>query len=297
MLPTRPLLVGTLLLALSACSSAGAEPGAGSGAQPAPAAAGDRLDVATGFYPLQFVAERVGGDAVRVEPLAPAGAEPHDLELGPQQVAALSEADLVLHLEGFQPAVDRAVEQQAADAALDAASVTPLVDGDPHVWLDPVRMAALADAVAQRLAAAAPEQAAAVRGRADALRAELTELARELRAGLADCERREVVTSHTSFGYLARAYGLTQVGIAGLSPHEDPSPARLAELTELAEAAGVTTVFFEEAVGPELSEALAREVGARAEVLSPLETQPEGGDYLSGMRAVLASLRTALGCS
>ena len=290
MLPTRPLLVGTLLLALSACSSAGAEPG--------PGAAGTKgLDVAAGFYPLQFVAERVGGDAVRVEPLAPPGAEPHDLELGPQQVAALSEAVLVLHLRDFQPAVDRAVEQQAADAALDAAQVSPLVDGDPHVWLDPTRLAAIADAVAQRLAAASPEQAAAFRGRADALWAELTALDGELRAGLADCERREVVTSHTSFGYLARAYGLTQVGIAGLSPHEDPSAARLAEVTRLAEETGVTTVFFEDTVSPKVSEALAREVGARAEVLSPLETQPAGGDYLSGMRTVLASLRTALGCS
>ena len=297
MLPTRPLLVGTLLLALSACSSAGAEPGAGSGAQPAPAAAGDRLDVATGFYPLQFVAERVGGDAVRRGPLAPAGAEPHDLELGPQQVAALSEADLVLHLEGFQPAVDRAVEQQAADAALDAASVTPLVDGDPHVWLDPARLARLADAVAERLAAAAPGSAAGFRERAEALRTELTALDAEFRAGLATCERRELVTSHTAFGYLARAYGLSEVGITGLTPDEEPTPARLAEVAELARSSGVTTIFFEETVSPKVAETLATEVGALAEVLSPLETRPEGGDYLTGMRADLEALRTALGCA
>ena len=162
----RLLVPGALLLALTACSSAGADSG--------PAAqGGEVVEVVAGFYPLQFLAERVGGDAVRVESLAPAGAEPHDLELGPQQVARLSEADLVLHLAGFQPALDEAVAQQAADRALDAATVTPLVDGDPHVWLDPTRMATLTDAVAERLATAAPDEAAAVRERAAALRTEL----------------------------------------------------------------------------------------------------------------------------
>lgn len=291
----RFLLTGALLLALTACSSADADSAAGS-------AGGarlnvDRLDVVAGFYPLAFLAERVGGDAVRVQGLASAGAEPHDLELGPQQVAGLSTADLVLYLRGFQPAVDDAVDQQAADRALDAAAVTPLVDGDPHVWLDPTRMAALAGAVAERLAAAAPEQAGAIEGRAAALRTELAALDTELRTGLADCERRELVTSHTSFGYLARAYGLTQVGITGLTPDEEPTPARLAEVTELARTPGVTTIFFEDTVSPKVAEALAAEVGARAEVLSPLEAQPAGGDYLSGMRAGLVTLRSALGCS
>ena len=288
-----PLLAGALLLALTACSSAGT-----SGSGTAAAAAGpERLEVVAGFYPLQFLAERVGGDAVRVEGLAPAGAEPHDLELGPQQVAGLSAADLVLYLQGFQPAVDDAVEQQAAGRALDAAAVEPLVDGDPHVWLDPARTSRLADAVAERLAAAAPASAAGFRERAAALRAELTALDAELRSGLATCERRELVTSHAAFGYLARAYGLTEVGITGLTPDEEPTPGRLAEVAELARSSGVTTIFFEETVSPKVAEALAAEVGAQAAVLSPLETRPEGGDYLTGMRAGLAALRTALGCS
>ena len=291
---STPLLAGALLLGLAACSSADA--GGGPGAASA-ASGAERLDVVAGFYPLQFLAERVGGDAVQVEGLAPAGAEPHDLELGPLLVAGLSTADLVLYLQGFQPAVDDAVEQQAAGRALDAAAVEPLVDGDPHVWLDHARTARLADAVAERLAAAAPGSAAGFRERAAALRTELTALDAEFRAGLATCERRELVTSHTAFGYLARAYGLSEVGITGLTPDEEPTPARLAEVAELARSSGVTTIFFEETVSPKVAEALAAEVGAQAAVLSPLETRPEGGDYLTGMRADLEALRTALGCA
>ena len=106
------LTVAASLLALSAC---------GSGEGPAATADGGRLAVLTSFYPLQFVTERVGGDLVDVRNLTPPGAEPHDLELTPQDVAGVSEADLVVHLGGFQPAVDEAVEGQAPASGLDVA--------------------------------------------------------------------------------------------------------------------------------------------------------------------------------
>jgi zinc transport system substrate-binding protein len=169
--------------------------------------------------------------------------------------------------------------------------------GDPHVWLDPVRLATIASAVADRLAEVDPDSAAGYRERAGELADELTALDGELREGLASCERQEVVTSHDAFGYLADAYGLEQVAVAGLSPEDEASPRRLAEVAAQAEAAGVTTIFFEESVSPKVAESLAREVGATATVLSPLELAPESGDYLSAMRDNLQRLRTALGCS
>jgi zinc transport system substrate-binding protein len=169
--------------------------------------------------------------------------------------------------------------------------------GDPHVWLDPVRLATIATAVADRLAEVDPDAAGDYRARAEELEDELTALDDELRTGLASCERREVVTSHDAFGYLADAYGLEQVAIAGLSPEDEASPRRLAEVAAQAEAAGVTTIFFEESVSPKVAESLAREVGATATVLSPLELAPESGNYLAAMRDNLARLRTALDCA
>jgi zinc transport system substrate-binding protein len=304
---TYILLLATTLT-LTACSGSG-----DSATAPDGAADGQALEIAAAFYPLEFLAERLGGEAATVESLSGSGGEPHDLELSPQQVARLSEVDLVLYLEGFQPAVDEAVEQQASGQAFDVAAVTdlepgyvPLEEGelhedeqgdDPHVWLDPARYADIASAVAERMGEAAPERADDFTAAARELRTELEELDAEYRTGLKDCARTAIVTSHNAFGYLARAYDLEQVAVTGLTPDAQPAPGRLAEVAELARDSGVTTVFFEDTASPKVAESLAAEVGAAAAVLSPLETAPEQGDYLSAMRANLATLQIALGCS
>src|SRR3954452_11195302 len=102
----------------------------------------EREHVVASFYPLAFVAERIGGDGVSVTNLTPAGAEPHDFELSPKDVARVQKADLVLYLShGFQPAVEKAIGD-AGGAQLDALDGIALHrDGDPHVWLDPVLFA------------------------------------------------------------------------------------------------------------------------------------------------------------
>ncbi len=313
MTPRTAALAACTALALTACGSGGDGPAAATSAGAAGGTATGPLQVATAFYPLEFLAQRLGGDAAAVESLTAPGTEPHDLELTPQQVARLGESDLVVYLAGFQPAVDEAVEQQAADVALDVSAVAPLEPGyvpieegeahedeeglDPHVWLAPLRYADIADAVATRMGELAPAQAAAVTGRAAQLRSELEALDGEFTAGLAGCERTEIVTSHNAFGYLAQAYGLQQVSITGLTPEADPSPRRLAEVAQYAQANGVTTIFFEELVSPAVAQTLADEVGAAAVELSPLEGAPDSGDYFTQMRANLATLRTALGCT
>jgi zinc transport system substrate-binding protein len=290
--------IAALALAAVAVFAAGAATG---GCSPDPAAGNSDVAVVTAFYPLQFVAERVGGDRVAVTNLAKPGAEPHDLELQPKQLASLVDADLVVHLGGFQPAVDEAIEAEAKKKALDAATVQPLVDNDPHVWLDPIRLAAIGDRVAERLGAVDEKNADAYRDRAAALRADLTALDTEFSNGLKTCARHDIVTSHAAFGYLAARYGLTQVPISGLSPDAEPTPQRVAEVAALARSRNVTTIFFETLVSPRIAETLATEVGARAEVLDPIEGLEPGAapgtDYLSVMRRNLAKLRAALGCS
>lgn len=294
-------LAGLLLLSLAACG--GAPPGT----------TGGQVAVTAAFYPYEFLAQRVGGPDVDVTGLTRPGTEPHDLELTPRQVGALGEADLVLYARGFQPAVDDAVQQQARDSAFDVNGVTPLADGyvpleggeavparrggDPHVWLDPTRYATIATALADRLGALRPDRAAAFAARARTLGAELAALDRELAAGLADCARREIVTSHNAFGYLAARYDLQQVAVTGLTPDAEPTPGRLAQVEALARSRGVTTIFFEDLVSPRTVESLARDVGARAAVLSPVEGPPATGDYFTAMRADLAALRTALDCT
>ena len=270
----------------------------GSGTGSTDAQGDEKLQVTAGFYPYEFVAQRVGGDDVEVVNLTATGGEPHDLELSPQQVAGLQETDLVLYSRGFQPALDEAVEQAAKDRALDVLTAVPLrTGGDPHVWLDPARLATIAKAVSEQLGKLAPDRAEEFEGRALELATELKELDGELQEGLASCTRSEIVTSHDAFGYLAETYGLEQVSIAGLSPEDEASPKRLAEVARFAEDNDVTTIFFEELVSPKVAQSLAREVGAQAQELNPLEGPPESGDYLSAMRDNLETLRSALDCS
>lgn len=272
-------------------------------------AAGEGVTVTAAFYPYAFLVERIGGDEVTLSTLTPPGAEPHDLELTARQTAALGETDLVVYARGFQPAVDEAVDSQAPDAALDVNEVVELRevehaddgedhgDGDPHLWLDPALYAEVGTAIADRLAELDPERREGYQRRAAELTADLRSLDEELAAGLRTCARREVVTSHDAFGYLTDRYDLEQIAVTGITPEEEPTPGRLAEVARLAEQRGVTTVFFEELLSPRTAESLAREIGASVEVLDPLEGPPDDGDYLTTMRANLAALRSALGCA
>jgi len=272
----------TLTLAIAALAGCG-------GTDPDPPTEG-KQQVVAGFYPLEFLAERIGGDAVSVTTLAQPGAEPHDLELKPSQALKIADADLVLYLKGFQPELDEAVEQKTSGKSFDAATVSPLAGEDPHIWLDPSRMATLADAVGRELGK--PEAAAA-------LRTELTKLDTEFSAGLKDCQRRQIVTSHDAFGYLARRYQLEQIPITGLTPESEPTPQQLQEVKQKAQQSGATTIFFETLVSPTVAETLANEIGAKTAVLDPLEGLEAGSgkDYFSVMRTNLETLREALGCS
>jgi zinc transport system substrate-binding protein len=267
------------------------------------------LDVVASFYPLQFVVERVGGDAVAVSNLTPAGAEPHDVELTPKDVASVQDADLVVYLSGFSPAVDDAVADVGGDRALDVAAAAQLEELtgedrdheglDPHFWLDPTRLADVADVVAQRLGALDPASESEFLQRAAAVRGELEALDAGFEAGLATCESRDLVTSHAAFGYLAERYGLAQIGITGLSPHGEPSPATLAKVADFVQEHGVTTIYYETLVDPSIAETIAAETGSSTAVLDPIEgltADSAGTDYLEVMRANLESLRAGLAC-
>ena len=263
-----------------------------------------KLQVVASAYPFAWLAERVGGTDVDVTDLVPPGAEPHDVELSPRQVGLVEQATVVVHLKGFQPSVDDALGKGAQGFDLGkVVTQQALTTGDeqtakdPHVWLDPVRMEAAATALADRLAEKDSAHAAAYRRRADAVVADLAALDATFRTDLTGCARKEVVTSHSAFGYLASRYGLHQVGITGVSPEEEPSPKKLAEVARYAQAHHVTTIFFESLVDPKVARTVASEIGATTAVLDPVEGVKRGDDYLSVQRRNAAHLRAALGCT
>ncbi|MBI4730416.1 MAG: zinc ABC transporter substrate-binding protein [Acidobacteria bacterium] len=264
---------------------------------------GGTLRVVASFYPLAEAARQVGGDLVTVSDLTPAGAEPHDLELRPSDLRRLRRADLVLSLgRGFQPAVEDAIASLPdRSRAVDLLAGLPIVDSDPHLWLDPALMGRIAGRIAGELARRLPSGRAAFDARAAAWRARLDPLDADYRRTLAVCERRDLFVTHASFGYLAARYDLNQVAIAGLSPEAEPSPRRLAEVSRLARERGATTIFYERLVSARVAQAVARAAGARTALLDPIEGltrehRTAGDGFLSVMRRNLAAIGAALGC-
>ncbi|RPF20647.1 metal ABC transporter substrate-binding protein [Myceligenerans xiligouense] len=305
-------LAATSLLA-AGCSATGGSVGTGS----------DGVTVLASFYPLQYVAEQVGGDHVTVDNLTPPSAEPHDLELAPAQARRIGEADLVVYLSGMQPAVDDGVESRAPEHVVDAVAFADLAAGeeeeghegeddheegeddhgatDPHFWLDPSRMAALGQAVADELAVVDPDHADEYAAGALRLGSQMGELDQEFADGLATCDGATFVTSHAAFGYLAERYSLHQVGLASFDPETEPSPARLREVGDIARETGVTTIYTETLVSPKVAETLAGDLGLETATLDPLEGLSEdasagGADYVSVMRDNLAALEEGLVC-
>jgi zinc transport system substrate-binding protein len=260
------------------------------------------VTVVAAFYPLFEAAERVGGKRAEVANVTPPGAEPHDIELSPDQVDQLLDADVALYLgSGFQPAVEQVAEQSDGITVDVLAEVAPQETTDPHVWLDPVLMAEIVDAVERALSKADPQGSTTYQGRATEFREDIGGLNEEFERGLEDCEHRIFITTHAAFGHLALRYGLVQRSIAGIEPESEPDPARLAELEDLVRREGVTTVFTEPLVSPRVAETLARETGARVATLDPVEGLSSdqlqaGASYVSVMRQNLTALREALGC-
>src|SRR3990172_4014356 len=225
-------------------------------------AAVDGTLVVAAFYPLAWAAGEIAGGEATVVNVTPPGAEPHDVELSPRDVEIVHDADLVFYLGGgFQPALERALESRSAPS-FDLLDEQTVEDGDPHVWLDPARFADMVTAIGREL------------GHVDAaadLETRLRALDEEMRDGLERCERRQIVTSHAAFGYLAQRYGLEQIALTGLAPEAEPSPGDVVALVDEVAASGATTVFFETLVSPKLARAVARESGATTAVLNPLE--------------------------
>ncbi|MDO4784234.1 MAG: metal ABC transporter substrate-binding protein [Propionibacteriaceae bacterium] len=319
-------------LFITGCSASGAP--AGGDASPGTSAsttqaATPKLNVVVAFYPLQYLSEQIAGDTATVTSLTAPGTEAHDLELTPQQIASLGKADLVVYQKGFQAQVDAAVEQEKPKNVLDVASVVELkkledhddhADDhghdhddkgkdehghdhggvDPHVWLDPLNMAKIAEVVGAKLSAAQGADKASVEAATKAVVSKMGALDEEFKTGLASCKRHDIIVSHEAFGYLTSRYGLHQIGISGLSPDAEPSPARIAEVHEQAKKHGVTTVFYEALTSPEVAKSIAGDLGLATDVLDPLEgltKDSRGKDYVEVMRANLTALKTANDCT
>lgn len=303
----KKIIIGLVLVAI-----VGAVIFFGQNRAAAPAGGNGKIKATASFYAVYFLARQIGGDKAEVLNITPAGAEPHDYEPSAADMAAIENSRIVFlnggGLETWGNDVQKTLDPKKTVVIVAGNGLTNLQKDeegktitDPHIWLDPELMQKMADAVLAGFVAADPDNRDYYENNASELKSKLATLDEEFRHGLANCAKKEIITSHSAFGYLAARYGLKQVSVAGLSPEEEPSPQQLAQIAEFAKGNNVKYIFFEALVSPKLSETIANEIGAQTLELNPIEgldadEAAKGDDYITEMQKNLVNLQIALEC-
>ncbi|HEX7963887.1 MAG TPA: zinc ABC transporter substrate-binding protein [Candidatus Saccharimonadales bacterium] len=276
----------------------------------------DAVRVSATFYPMAEFVRQVGGRYVQVSTLVKPGVEPHDYDPTPQDIAGIYKSKVfVYNGAGLERWTDRlqgdlsanhVVSVNASNGialhAKDASDTENTSSTDPHVWMDPTLAIKEVSNIRDGLIKADPAHAGAYRANAASYVTQLQALDQQFKTGLSHCQNHTIITSHQAFRYLAAQYGLDAIGIAGLSPDDEPSPQKLAEIASLARSRGADYIFFETLASPKLSQTIAHEVGAKTIAFNPLEglTQSEigaGKNYLTVQKDNLQGLETALHCT
>lgn len=270
--------------------------------------------IAASFYPLAEIAEEIGKEKVSVTTLIPIGMEPHDFNPDPKDRVNLQKSKIFIYNgAGFEPWITRVLPDLKNIELINASKEIELIPiasqknknekntlYDPHFWLDPTLMIKIVNAVSLKLVETYPENKSFYENNAAKYNEKLLNLDSEFREGISSCKKKEIITSHAAFSYLAARYGFTQIPIAGIS-EEEPSVLRIAEIARLAKEKNIKYIFFETLANPGLSKTIAKETGAETLVLNPvegltLEEKQQGKNYVSIMRENLANLKLALEC-
>lgn len=267
------------------------------------------------IYPMYDFASKIGGDKINLSTMVPSGTEPHDWEPTAMNITHLEEADVFIYNgAGMEHWVEDVLAslQNEKIIVVEASNNVDFIKGhshsekhqedtthDPHVWLYPLNAKIQMENIKNAFVEADPSNAGYYEANYKKYAAECDALDQEFKDTLAPLVNKDIIVSHEAYGYLSEAYDLHQIGIEGLSADSDPDPARMAEIIDLAKEKNIETIFFEETVSSKVAETIAKEVGAKTAVLSPIEglsneQESAGDDYFSVMRQNLDALKSAL---
>ncbi|WP_413518226.1 metal ABC transporter substrate-binding protein [Carnobacterium maltaromaticum] len=279
-----------------------------------------KLQIVTSFYPMYDFTQNVAGDNAEVSVLMKAGTEPHDYEPSAKDIAKIADSDVFVYnskeMETWVSSVLTNIDTKKT-IVVDASQGIDLLEGnhsddeteaeheghshahDPHIWLDPVLAQKQVDTIKEGIIKADTKNKETYEKNALAYKEKLAALNEKFEMGLKNAENRTFVTQHAAFAYLANRYDLEQVAIAGLSPDQEPSPAKLAELNDFIKENNIKIIYFAETASPKIAKTVANETGAKLEVLSPIEgitqeEQEKGVDYIKVMEKNLEALEKAI---
>lgn len=287
---------------------------------PDPTAA-DRLQVVASTTIIGDVVQQVGGEKINLTVLMPVGADPHTFEPRPQDLAAISQADvLFVNGLGLEEALETTLEANltgrlvhvpdgiqvlSIDPGDDHADDEPEGDvhaeGDPHTWMDPQNVIVWVRNIEAALSEADPKNRETYQHNASKYLQELENLDTWIRGKIETIppEQRKLVTDHAVFGYFARQYGFEQVGlvVASLSTNAAPSAQGLAELENAIRVEGVPAIFVGKTVNPALAEQVAKDTGTKLVFIYTGSLSEPGGEadsYLNFMRYNVEAIVQAL---
>jgi len=279
-----------------------------------------KLKIMTTFYPMYEFTKNIAGDKADVELLIPSTIEPHDWEPTPKDIGNIQKADLFVYnsddMETWVSDITASIDSSDV-SVVEASKGIKLIEedeeaeeseeehehehehshqADPHVWLSPVLAQQEVQTITDALVKVDPDNKAYYETESSKYIEKLKALDEEYKTELKGITSNEFITQHTAFSYLAKEYGLVQVPIAGISPDEEPSAAKLAELKKFAEEHKINVIYFEELTSSKVAETLANELGADTEVLNALEglsdeQQKAGEDYITVMEENLKQLK------
>lgn len=302
---TVALLIGVIVL-LSACNQTDEDSMTDT----------ENITVMATFYTVYEFTKQIAQDKVEVQLLIPAQVTPHDWEPAPKDIKAIQSSDLFVysseHFETWIRSIEKSLQNRDTKV-VHASEGISLLEGngteghddghdhafDPHVWLSPVLAQKQVENIAKALIEIDPDHAQFYAENRDRYLQQLQQLDEEFRETLQDIKKKEFITQHASFGYLANEYGLKEIPIAGLSPSLEPSAAQLAQLKKIANEHDVNTIYFEDLSNPKTAQTLANEIGAEVKVLSTLEgltkqQEEKGLTYIDIMRLNLQALEKSL---
>ena len=305
---TATVMIGALLFA--ACGNTNKE-----------ADKKEDLTIVTTFYPIYDFTKEIVGDEGNVKLLITAGTEPHDFEPSAKERAEISDADVFVYnssdMEFFVDSlkdsvdskqtlmieaakgIDRLESQEADEHEESEEGHDHAHEYDPHVWLDPVLAIKEVRTIAGELGEKYPDKKEIFTKNADAYIKKLEALDQKYSEELKNATNRTFVTQHAAFAYLANQYNLEQVAISGVSPDQEPTPSRLAELKEFVKKNNIKVIYFEENASSKVAETLSNETGVKLEVLNPLESLTNeqikaGENYISVMEKNLEALKESI---
>ena len=272
----------------------------------------NKLQVTASFYPLYFFSSEIGGEKSEVKNITPSGSEPHNYDPSPQDIARIESGDIFI-LNGGVEAWGNRIKDNLKDTKVKIITageglLTRQIEEegknqtDPHIWLDPQLAKKEGEKITEGSIAIDPSNSTYYQNNEQKLKNKLDKLDQDYKQGLQRCQSKDIITSHAAFGYLANRYGLNQVTVTGISPDEEPSAQKIADVAKFAKEHNVKYIFFESLVSPKLSETIANEVGARTMVLDPIEgisddDIKQGKNYFTVMEDNLKNLQIALQCS